>query len=297
MYYSDDKKMMNSSSNQRTHNGVRLEPKLLLQRYKFNNRTLFNRYASFCNAIQFPGLINISGHYCSVGRTPNLDEHWRPSIFDYFGYCMTSLQEVSTDPNSRLNNFDILSPIGDGGRGIAIFNDRKPPFFFIESRLVIESQSNDIDGNMNATYSSEEHFVAVIHKNDKYYICPGEENSLIYRVDCPEKVFFTQEGHGILALILRRSFENNCAVHNMCLLVPKRSMCQTINEVGNWDRTSVYEIEVHLPFPVVETSTIPAHNHSSVQIIRLDDRSIVNIVTDDNGAMMDGSSGSDSDEE
>jgi hypothetical protein len=48
---------------------------------------------------------------------------------------MTSLQEVSTDLNSRLNNFDILSPIGDGGRGIAIFNDRKPPFFLLNQRL------------------------------------------------------------------------------------------------------------------------------------------------------------------
>jgi len=152
---------------------------------------------------------------------------------------------------------------------------------------------------MNATYSSEEHFVAVIHKNDKYYICPGEENSLIYRVDCPEKVFFTQEGHGILNIILRRTFENNCAVHDMRLLVPKQSMCQTINEVANWDRTSMYEIKVHLPFPVVETSTIPEHNHSSVQIIRLDDRSIVNIFTHDVdvGEIIDGSSLSDPDEE
>jgi hypothetical protein len=85
----------------------------------------------------------------------------------------------------------------------------------------------------------------------------------------------------------------------MRLLVPKQSMCQTINEVANWDRTSMYEIKVHLPFPVVETSTIPEHNHSSVQIIRLDDRSIVNIFTHDVdvGEIIDGSSLSDPDEE
>ena len=88
------------------------EPKLLVYRYKLPFRRRLNKYASFSNAIQYPGLVNIAAHNASMINTPN-QLQLTPTLYDYFGFGMGNLLNVRTDPNSRLDNFDIINPLLD----------------------------------------------------------------------------------------------------------------------------------------------------------------------------------------
>ena len=265
--------MMDVIDDDKNNNNARTLPKtgqLLIQRYKVNDHSLFNNYASFCNAAQIPGFVNINAKDCVLGMDPpRLRRHWRPSLYDYFGFSMKNLQEVTTDKFSRDNNFDLLPPlITDSSDQGAIFEERKPSFFFIKSTLMIESQEDKLDGRRVASWSEVEHFVPVIYKSNHYYICPGGEKALIYRVLHPKKLFFTEKGQRIIAALLVKSFSPSYHVSGIRLILPKHFA--QINEVSNWDGISVYEIKVQIPFPVVTTHIVPDQCHSSVQVVALD---------------------------
>ena len=256
------------------------KPKLLLLRYKVMDHSFLNKYASFCNAIQFPGFINISCQHGRLDRTPNLSEHQRPDIYDYFGYRMENFGQVTIDPRTNCDKFHLLKKCDNDG--MRLFQDTNPPFFFIETTLMFqpkhhvvlqpehhEDELND-DYDDYSDWSWEEHFVPVIYKEGHYYICPSEEKALIYRVVRPEKLFFKEDGHQILRHILVKAFDN-CTCGNFRLLLPKRS---AQFNVANWDRTDAFQIKYHVhPYPLLRTSTIPEEFDSSVQLVSLDDKS------------------------
>lgn len=268
------------------------DPKLLVLRYKSEYRFLLNTYCSFSNAIQYPGLVNFEGHRASIGNnkgnsSDDDDEmvagssEIPPSLFDYFGYGMTNLLQVVTDPNSLVNNFDILTNNDwSSPRCKMLFRNEPPRFFFIESRLAIQSKNKDYEGQMNYNYSFEDHYVAVVYKDEYYYICPGEENSLVYRVGCPEKIFLTEDGHRILSIILRDSLGTDFGLTKFRLLVPKQHINRNISKNNGWDRKSTSLIKFQMPYPVLASASISHDCHSSVQVVKMiDDKDfIVNIL-------------------
>ncbi len=261
-------------------------------------------YKGFSNAIQYPGLINIAAQNGCLGKTPNLVQK-PPTIYDYFGYGMSNLLDVRTDPNSRRNNFDILNPRDSdkNERCKSLFqSEPKPRFFFIESRLA-KSRYKRYKGKVgnSVDHSFDEHYVAVVYKDEYYYICPGEENSLIYRVGCPNRIFLTEDGHAVLSVILKQSLGSDVALNRFRLLIPKLGITNsnsTIDGVGNWDRTSKYEIEFHMPFPVSLASAAVNYGcHSSVQVVTLkDDEDFIRDIVID-GREFDGSDDEGSTEE
>jgi len=240
------------------------QPKLLILRHKLQHRPYLNVYTSFSNAIQYPGLLL---------NTPMTNLLNPPSLSDYFGCVMSNLpSDTRTDKISLQNNFDILNPLDKNSRCKTLFQDEtRPRFFFVESRLVIQSNRGGHGEKSSKFFSFEDHYVAIIYKDNHYYICPGEENSLIYRVGCPQRMFLTEEGHGILSILLGNSLGTNFGFFRFRLLIPKQHMnCGFVN-ICDWDHTSKCEIEIHVPFPVLSSATVSKDCHSSVQVVTLND--------------------------
>ena len=87
------------------------EGKILVQRYRVKDHYFRNKYASFCNAIQMPGIVHVHAG-ALVEVNPPQQTHYSvfPSLYDYFGFSMKNPQEVSIDPSSRFVNFIELFP-------------------------------------------------------------------------------------------------------------------------------------------------------------------------------------------
>jgi len=105
-------------------------------------------------------------------------------------------------------------------------------------------------------------------KDNFYYICPGEENSLIYRVHHPTNIFFTSKGHDVLKSLIGKAFTTKywCYAGEIHIVMPKQS-----EPVTNWDNKSDFDIGICVPYPVVSTNTVPDSSWCSVQSISLND--------------------------
>ena len=153
-------------------------------------------------------------------------------------------------------------------QGLAIFLQTKPNYFLIESNIIY----NDEDINDGRATLDQERsdtlFVPVILKDNFYYMCPGEENSLIYRVHHPTDIFFTSKGHNLLQCLIGRVYTSKhfCYVGEISIVLPKES-----KPVTNWDKNSDYDISLCVPYPVVSTNTVPDITWCSVQTVPLND--------------------------
>ena len=224
--------------------------------------------------MQYPGLLTFAL------KTPTNSLQLPPTLNQYFhGLLTNNLSDNCTDRNSLQNSFDILDPLDNGCETLFQDEPTRPRFFVIESNLVIQSIRGGVCGERKSNnFTFENHYVAVIYKDNHYYIFPGEENSCIYRVGCPQKIFLTERGLGVLSILLRNSLGNDYGLIRFRLLIPKQHMSCGFGNIYNWDHASNYEIGFHMPFPVLPSSTISNDCHSSVQVVTLHD---------DNGPIVD----------
>ena len=257
------------------------EPKLLLQRYRVQDHAWLNKYASFCSAIQHPGFVNITAQYLCPGKTPSSEVNeqcWLPSIHDYFGYRMQNFGDVTIDRMSSYENFQWLRTFGEDE--LRLFQDIKPPFFFINARILflphhLHDPDDGIEDIVHNDWRWKDHWVPVIYKAGYYYICPCEENAVCYRVMRTEKLFFSDEdARQIVKHIIARALGTYCHCDNFSLLLPKKS-AQFHVHVNNWDSSGPFEMKYYIPYPLTETGVVPENTHTSVQIVELNDRKII----------------------
>jgi hypothetical protein len=248
------------------------EPKILLQRYRVEDHVWLNKYASFCSAIQYPGFVNVTHPQRSPDfRSTAEIKHLAPSIYDYFGYRMHNFGVVTTDQMAPC--FQWLRTFEEDD--LRLFQEIKPPFFFINTRILHYPDN----GNDNVLHYDnlrwKDHWVPVIYKDSHYYICPCEEYAPIYRVLSPEKLFFSDEdGRQIIQFIIAKALGSYCHCNNFALLLPKRSAQFDVNVV-NWDQATTYEMQYCIPYPLTMTAKVPEPNHTSVQIIKMNDDTLI----------------------
>ncbi len=251
---------------------------ILVMRYKLQAPSIFLHYTTFCNLIQMPAWVNIMGQHSSIGRDlVTYNYHFQsPTIYDYFGIELKKLS-ATTETAGRCK-FHRPFP-HDSEYGLALFVELKPNYFLIESEIHILSFVEDCGGDGRAKLDQRIHrlLVPVILKDNFYYICPGEENSLIYRVHHPTNIFFTSEGHDVLKSLIGKAFTpyHWCYAGEIKIVLPKQS-----KPVTNWDNKSNYDIGVCVPYPVVSTNTVPDSSWCSVQSVCLNDSQYIKDVVD-----------------
>ena len=240
---------------------------ILVMRYKLGAPSIILHYTTFCNLIQMPAWVNIMGQHSSIGREmETYNFHFQsPTIYDYFGIELKKLS-VTTQTAGRYNFHRPFSH--DSEDGLALFVELKPNYFLIESEILYFVEYCGGDGRAKLDQRIHRLLVPVILKDNFYYICPGEENSLIYRVHNPTKMFFTSNGHDVLKSLIAKAFTKAhwCYAGKIHIVMPKQS-----KPVTNWDNKSNYDIGVCVPYPVVSTNTVPDNCWCSVQSVCLND--------------------------
>ena len=263
------------TNNAVTANG---ETKLLIMRYKINSPIRFLHYSSFCNLVQMPAWINIMAHHSSIGEElVTSDFIWgSPTIYDYFGIEVKNLT-VTTEAHGRLKFHRSFS---HGAEGLTVFEELKPNYFLIESKILFQVEHCNGDGRVEVDQTIQTLLVPVIFKDNYYYICPGQENSYVYRIHHPKNLFFTSDGHEFLKSLLGKPFQENnwCYVTDIKIVMPKQS-----KPVTNWDQKTDYDIGLCVPYPVVSTNKVPDDNRCSVQLVRLNDNHYIKDIVLDYG--------------
>ena len=243
---------------------------ILVMRYKIGANSIFLHYTTFCNLVQFPGWGGIVGPRSSIGEELDYVLFPSPTVYDYFGI---ELKKLSATTNEIDGRYQFYQPFPhDSVDGLAIFLEQKPNYFLIESKIHSIVEECGEDGRAELDQRIDKLLVPVILKDNFYYICPGEENSLIYRIHHPTSIFFTSKGHHVLKSLIGKEFMAKywCSVGEIQIVMPKQS-----KPVTNWDKRSDFEISICVPYPVVSTNTMPDSTWCSVQSVRLNDRQYV----------------------
>ena len=264
----------NNHNNYNMNNDGHNENKfILVQRYKLDAPAVFLHYTTFCNLVQMPAWVNIMGQHSSIGEElKTYSFHWQsPTVYDYFGIEMKKLSVTTSLADGRCT-FHRPFTKHNIDEGLAIFLQTKPNYFLIESKIYFNIEESDGDGRVILVQRSQKLFVPVIFKDNFYYICPGQEESLIYRIHHPTDIFFTSKGHHGLRALIGRAFTSKhwCYVGDLKIVLPKES-----KPVTNWDMKSDFDIGVCVPYPIVSTNTVPESSWCSVQPVRLDDRQYI----------------------
>jgi len=245
---------------------------ILVMRYKLGAPSIFLHYTTFCNLIQMPGWVNIMGQHSSIGRELGTYNFYfqSPTVYDYFGIELKKLSAITTQTAGRYN-FHRPFP-HDSEDGLALFVELKPNYFLIESEILSFVEDCGGDGKAKLDQRIDRLLVPVILKDNFYYICPGEENSLIYRVHHPTDIFFTSKGHDVLKSLIGKAFTTKywCYAGEIHIVLPKQS-----KPVTNWDNKSDFDIGICVPYPVVSTNTVPDSSWCSVQSVRLNDNQYI----------------------
>ena len=253
--------VMVSNNNEDNNNKV-----ILVMRYKIDAPSVFLHYTTFCNLVQVPAWVNIMGQHSSIGEElKTYSFHWQsPTVYDYYGMELKKLSVTTTFTDGR---YTFHRPFThDSADGLAIFLEQKPNYFLIESEILFWVEDCGEDGKLDQRV--DRLLVPVVLKDNFYYICPGQENSLVYRIHHPTDIFFTSKGHHGLRALIGKAFVSKhwCVVGEIKIVLPKQS-----KPVTNWDKKSDFDIGICVPYPVVSTNTVPDIAWCSVQTVRLND--------------------------
>eukprot|EP00574_Skeletonema_japonicum_P012702 CAMPEP_0201731092 /NCGR_PEP_ID=MMETSP0593-20130828/24546_1 /ASSEMBLY_ACC=CAM_ASM_000672 /TAXON_ID=267983 /ORGANISM="Skeletonema japonicum, Strain CCMP2506" /LENGTH=231 /DNA_ID=CAMNT_0048223797 /DNA_START=199 /DNA_END=894 /DNA_ORIENTATION=+ len=211
------------------------------------------------------------GHHSSIGEElETYDFHFgSPTVYDYIGIELKKLS-ASTTVTDGIMHFHRHFAHNDVD-GLAIFLEQRPNYFLIESEIISLAERYGDDGKAKLDQCTETLLVPVILKENYYYICPSQENALIYRVHHPTDIFFTSKGHDVLKCLITKAFTTHksfswCYAGEISIVLPKQS-----KPVTNWDKKTDYDIGICVPYPIVSTNKVLDDSWCSVQLVHLND--------------------------
>lgn len=215
-----------------------------------------------------------------------------PHVFDILSVLanITSTRDRNLSLTPRTKSNDIASgEICQFMSGLEaeaeVFAEMNPGFFFITCRVLTDISSVDSFGSCaNVSFP-------VVFKGGHYYIIIGEENTPVYRVHQPAKLFFTPEGKMILKRLLRKNhnltgeldfFVDEDGKQSM-YCIPKFT-CEDVFPGARWEDCNVSDINTMLPHPLVNQPIVPEPHKFSVQVLELssDRENIVDIFQTEN---------------
>jgi len=260
---------------------------LLVQRYASSN-IIDNACTSFCNAIQEPGMLsNVflanQGLFTS-NLNPGSSTARMPHVFDIIS-VMFNIVTHHSPVDGAPNNSEICLFMSGIESEVGLFVRMNPKFFFITCRILTDFT------NVDSFVACANVSFPVVFKGGHYYIIIGEENTPIYRVHQPVKLFFTFEGKLILKRLLRR---NHSHTGEFDFHVNKDNGKQNVYCIpnfasagvfpgGRWDDCNSAEIDSMMPHPLVKQPIVPDTHKFSVQVLELSDsENIVDIFFDGN---------------
>ncbi|KAK1744847.1 hypothetical protein QTG54_004138 [Skeletonema marinoi] len=259
---------------------------LLVQRYASSN-IIDNACTSFCNAIQEPGMLsNVflanQGLFTS-NLNPGSSTARMPHVFDIIS-VMFNIVTHHSPVDGAPNNSEICLFMSGIESEVGLFMRMNPKFFFITCRILTDFT------NVDSFVACANVSFPVVFKGGHYYIIIGEENTPIYRVHQPVKLFFTFEGKLILKRLLRRNhshtgefdFHVNKDGKQAVYCIPNFASAGVFPG-GRWDDCNSAEIESMMPHPLVKQPIVPDTHKFSVQVLELSDsENIVDIFFDGN---------------
>eukprot|EP00573_Skeletonema_grethae_P013542 CAMPEP_0201697508 /NCGR_PEP_ID=MMETSP0578-20130828/11354_1 /ASSEMBLY_ACC=CAM_ASM_000663 /TAXON_ID=267565 /ORGANISM="Skeletonema grethea, Strain CCMP 1804" /LENGTH=217 /DNA_ID=CAMNT_0048183695 /DNA_START=236 /DNA_END=889 /DNA_ORIENTATION=+ len=209
-----------------------------------------------------------------------------PHVFDILrvmAIFANKLHNSSSLPCENIDNVDVFSSnetcqFMSGIEAEAeIFARLNPKLFFITCRVLTDIKKGCFGSCANVSFP-------VIFKGGHYYILVGEEDTPVYRVHEPNKLFFTLEGKLILKHLLKKN--KNWELEFYVDKYGKQSLycipSFTVDNAfpaGRWDGCSEDEINSMIPHPLVTRPKIPPTSKFSVQLVDIEDtENIVDII-------------------
>lgn len=208
-------------------------PKIVILRFNRafheDHSNCYQSAAAICNALQEPGFAtNTSISLFGASRSESLSDQSSPKNRTYNQISIVHVLTVAVKagwlPGNPMADIPLLYPpnskpaASNDGRieiqpneGIFInlkgissevdeFRSLSPEYFFINCQLLWI----DLDGD--GSLHRKPIIVPVFRKNQFYYLCSGERESKVYKVQDPLMLFFSHEGHLLLELNLSAAY-------------------------------------------------------------------------------------------
>ena len=213
-------------------------PKLVIVRFKQafyeSDNNCYQSAVALCNALQEPGLvtnssISLVGSIQREAASPQSLPENRPNKLISIGHVLTALVKAGLLPGNPTADIPLFHPPGsnpatssDGKIVIqpseGIFRNLKgipsevnefrslaPEYFFISCQLLWKDFYGD------GSVRRKPLIIPVFRKDQSYYLCSGERDSLVFKVLDPIALFFSHEGHLSLEISLSSAYHSHGA--------------------------------------------------------------------------------------